>query len=265
MASVVTRAQDIIRCSLCECGAYYHCLKCRTILCDDCTSTHLSDKSKNHEIVGYTSQKRNFAFDYECAAHNRNNCEIYCKDCKKPICTKCVTGEHRKHNFADLEDAVDEKKAEILNEIQEVEATILKDIQDNKIGLNNDEYEAAIEAVFAQEDLICETVRNYGSKLREQIMKHRKENEEKANKNAFEEKEILRIIQISESMLKSDDTKAILEFKGLKCQLSVPSQSVDRSIPFLEDGLVNMDIVSSMFGALMFSDDVEDKVRFDVK
>ena len=96
-------------------------------------------------------------------------------------------------------------------------------------------------------------------------MKHRKENEEKANKNAFEEKEILRIIQISESMLKSDDTKAILEFKGLKCQLSVPSQSVDRSIPFLEDGLVNMDIVSSMFGALMFSDDVEEKVRFDVK
>ena len=263
MASVVTRAQDIIRCSLCENGAYYHCIQCRTILCDDCTSTHLSDKSKIHEIVSYTSQRRSFAFDYECASHNRNNCEIYCKDCKKPICTKCVTGEHRKHNFADLEDVVEEKKAEILTDIQEVEATILKEIQDNKIGLNNDEYEAAIEAIFAQEDSICETVRDYGSKLREQIMKHRKENEEKANKSAFEEKEILRIIQISKSLLKSDDTKAILEFKGLKCQLNVPSQSVDRSIPFLEAGPVNMDIVSSMFGALMFSEDVEDKVWFN--
>lgn len=154
-------AQDVIRCSLCENAVEYHCNCCEIRLCSDCTSIHLSDKSKTHEVVAFTSRKISEVIP-ECSKHGKSKCEIFCRDCEIPICAKCVVSVHRQHNFSEMEEFLDEKRTEILDEIKETEAKLLPQIQKQKNTTAEKGYENAIEEIFRMEVKICAAVLNLG-------------------------------------------------------------------------------------------------------
>ncbi|XP_062610026.1 uncharacterized protein LOC134271826 [Saccostrea cucullata] len=201
---------------------------------------------------------RRSAIEKRVCTHGENNCVIYCRDCEIPICAKCVVGLHKQHDFTAFEEFLEEKKSKCLDDLSKLECVLLPKFQTEDLG--KEKYEE-IELIFDREDVICNAVRNYGSKLREQVTQHKKENEQKANQNAFAKKSISIAIQNAKILLNSKDSKAILEYSAFEHALKDSSQELDMYLPAFEIGSLRDDDIVSHFGKLIFkSMDKKDKI-----
>nr|XP_022288688.1 E3 ubiquitin-protein ligase TRIM71-like [Crassostrea virginica]XP_022288690.1 E3 ubiquitin-protein ligase TRIM71-like [Crassostrea virginica] len=99
--------QCAIKCDLCDTieNAIKFCKHCRETMCEHCSEIHTkSIASKDHEII-LRSQASSFDIldDMKCFTHRSKLCEMYCVTCDKVVCTKCVTEDHRGHEFAALD------------------------------------------------------------------------------------------------------------------------------------------------------------------
>lgn len=264
MADEVNFAQDIIRCALCEKSGDYHCKPCQSNLCCECISNHLSDKTNKHEVVELVSQQKHYnsADMPECSSHESYICDVFCKDCNIPICIKCLTRDHRQHNFISLEDFLDERKTEILNEIQEIESRVLPEFKKYEKGVDDDDYENTIEDIFAHEDLICNIVREAGSKLRDQVVQHKTNNREIIEKNASVEKAVLNTIHDTWLCLARNDPKEIFELRRLKVQMNAICYEVNRHLPYFQKKNLQEWEVQFMFGTLLYEKQQVPKFKF---
>lgn len=253
----MTFAQDVVRCNLCENPGDHLCRLCLLTLCLECTPKHLSDKGTTHEIVGLTSQiSTDSVTRVECVDHGKSVCEIYCNDCLIPICAKCVIDKHRQHTFISLEDFLEGKKADILNDIQEMESMVLKEFQNEKAEDYEKDFEKTMKNICVQEDLICQAVKNAGKNLRAQASKHKADNLEKANQNANLENEMSLRIQNARALLEKNDPKEILIFKGNKCKGYPCPVVLKKKALSLRHAAIDENVVSSLFGTLL---DIEDE------
>ncbi|XP_046694151.1 E3 ubiquitin-protein ligase TRIM35-like isoform X2 [Silurus meridionalis] len=58
-----------------------------------------------------------------CDVHGLKH-ELFCTDDQKLVCLKCVTEEHKKHNFCTIEKAADEHKNKLQKPLQELESKL---------------------------------------------------------------------------------------------------------------------------------------------
>jgi hypothetical protein len=150
-----------------------------------------------------------------------------------------------------METFMSEKRKNILNEIEETEGKLLPQIQKQNI-IKEAAYDEVIEEIARQEEDICRAVQNYGSKLRENVKKHKDENLEKGNKIHFTEQMILRSLQEAKEILQSNDHKAILQYSGMKMSTKDSIQPLHHCIPQLEGNYLQQESVASLFGKLVF-------------
>lgn len=115
-------AQDPVRCSLCPKVVVIHCGSCQVNLCAQCLSTHIDrNKSLKHEIVPYTSQLVKPEAEIEkCQDHPKQQCDLYCQDCSVPICSRCLTGNHKRHGAVDLEEICETTRSTIKEDLEEL-------------------------------------------------------------------------------------------------------------------------------------------------
>lgn len=115
-------AQDPVRCSLCPEVVVIHCGSCQVNLCAQCLSTHIDrNKSLKHEIVPYTSQLVKPEAEIEkCRDHPKQQCDLYCQDCSVPICSRCLTGNHKRHGAVDLEEICETTRSTIKEDLEEL-------------------------------------------------------------------------------------------------------------------------------------------------
>lgn len=115
-------AQDPVRCSLCPEVVVIHCGSCQVNLCAQCLSTHIDrNKSLKHEIVPYTSQLvKPEAEIQKCQDHPKQQCDLYCQDCGVPICSRCLTGNHKRHGAVDLEEICETTRNTIKEDLEEL-------------------------------------------------------------------------------------------------------------------------------------------------
>lgn len=115
-------AQDPVRCSLCPEVVVIHCGSCQVNLCAQCLSTHIDrNKSLRHEIVPYTSQLvKPEAEIQKCQDHPKQQCDLYCQDCSVPICSRCLTGNHKRHGAVDLEEICETTRSTIKEDLEEL-------------------------------------------------------------------------------------------------------------------------------------------------
>lgn len=115
-------AQDPVRCSLCPEVVVIHCGSCQVNLCAKCLSTHIDrNKSLKHEIVPYTSQLvKPEAEIQKCQDHPKQQCDLYCQDCSVPICSRCLTGNHKRHGAVDLEEICETTRSTIKEDLEEL-------------------------------------------------------------------------------------------------------------------------------------------------
>lgn len=248
-------AQDAVRCVQCGNYAHFYCKQCSLTMCWNCTSNHFEkNKSCKSEIDSKKIFKQSFP---KCNRHVKNTCELYCKDCTTPICSTCVTGDHRKHNCTSLEDFIEEKKENIAKEVQEIHSTILPALKEQTSSVNEDNYNDTIQAISSHEDSLCKAVREVGSKLKSQLCHHREENIAKTSKNVKKEKEILQFIKATTLLLDGNDPREILKYKGI-CQVDTCPFIVDRNTPVFKGKGIEQEEIISLFGTLA---DSKDNVR----
>uniref|UniRef100_A0A8W8HM37 B box-type domain-containing protein n=1 Tax=Magallana gigas TaxID=29159 RepID=A0A8W8HM37_MAGGI len=115
-------AQDPVRCSLCPEVVVIHCGSCQVNLCAKCLSTHIDrNKSLKHEIVPYTSQLvKPEAEIQKCRDHPKQQCDLFCQDCSVPICSRCLTGNHKRHGAVDLEEICETTRSTVKEDLEEL-------------------------------------------------------------------------------------------------------------------------------------------------
>lgn len=115
-------AQDPVRCSLCPEVVVIHCGSCQVNLCAQCLSTHIDrNKSLKHEIVPYTSQLVKPEAEIEkCQDHPKQQCDLFCQDCGVPICSRCLTGNHKRHGAVDLEEICETTRSTVKEDLEEL-------------------------------------------------------------------------------------------------------------------------------------------------
>ncbi|XP_062615300.1 uncharacterized protein LOC134277044 isoform X2 [Saccostrea cucullata] len=132
-------AQDVMRCDLCETPVVQmHCDTCLVNLCVACVGVHFfADLSKPHKIVDFKDRKST-PFYPKCKSHDKERCEMYCKQCDIPVCINCVDfNQHLGHELSKILRVMDEKKDMIIKEKNELNDSIYPTYQDIASDVQN--------------------------------------------------------------------------------------------------------------------------------
>lgn len=115
--------QDVLRCNICETPTpTMYCDICHTLLCKTCVGSHLLEVSTEHKVVPFNKRRSTPM----CPKHSKKNCELFCEQCDSIICATCVSsGEHEQHKKTDVLEQIDNRKADLQKDIQELEELIL--------------------------------------------------------------------------------------------------------------------------------------------
>lgn len=115
--------QDVVRCNLCETPAHtLYCDICQVNLCKTCVGSHLLDMSTEHKIVPFSKRGSTPL----CPKHSKKICELFCEQCDSIICATCVSsGKHEQHKKIDVWKKIDNMKANLQKDIQELDKLIL--------------------------------------------------------------------------------------------------------------------------------------------
>ncbi|XP_034317395.2 E3 ubiquitin-protein ligase TRIM71-like [Magallana gigas] len=124
-------AQDVVRCTLCKTSvAPMYCEVCHIHLCKYCVEKHLSDSSIVHNVVSL-KQYLSTLNSPKCRKHPTKQCDLHCKQCDIPICTKCISSEtHLGHKLVDIFQNFEDKKEDLIKELQELEKSIYPKYQE---------------------------------------------------------------------------------------------------------------------------------------
>ncbi|XP_056019366.1 uncharacterized protein LOC130054248 [Ostrea edulis] len=133
--------QHFLECGIedCEKNCEFYCNPCHQQMCKQCREKHLKNPEyKNHEVVLYQQRKQQLPVE-KCKTHPTKDIDIFCKECKVPICSKCATLEsHSGHKFIDLETIYAEKLLLCQEEVFKVHQYFLPTSQDLKEEIKGD-------------------------------------------------------------------------------------------------------------------------------
>ena len=123
----------------CQENGQFYCNTCHQPLCEHCRDDHVKHPdSKFHEIVLYRHRKHLLPVQ-KCKLHPTRNVDIFCKECKIPLCSKCSTmEEHHGHKFDDLEEIYAKKYAIQQGDFSKIQKYFLPTSQGLKTDIEAD-------------------------------------------------------------------------------------------------------------------------------
>lgn len=125
------RAQDVLRCKLCETSVPpFYCDTCTINLCEVCVGEHLLDESKEHIVMPI--KQRGFTSNYPtCLYHSMKICELHCEHCDIPVCVLCISSQkHQFHDVTDIKNTLERKKNVLKIDLEEYEKYIYPKYQE---------------------------------------------------------------------------------------------------------------------------------------
>lgn len=131
------RAQDVIRCDICDFDdPDLYCNTCTKSLCKSCTGEHASLRPlTKHDIVRF-EYRNQMPSVINCARHPLFTCELFCKQCKTAVCSKCISSKyHQKHALTELSGIFPSKIKEIEKDLENIEKYILPEYNTLKTQL----------------------------------------------------------------------------------------------------------------------------------
>jgi len=105
-----------------------YCLDCEEHYCEICTKSHQKSKvSKNHQLISIEEMKNQTQINLilksssqlYCQIHQQKEIELFCDDCKVPICSLCVP-KHSTHKFSTISDVIENEKQSLIDLINQV-------------------------------------------------------------------------------------------------------------------------------------------------
>lgn len=144
MAEKNVCAQQCIGCSGCEQNAAYFCKSCHADLCQECAFKHTENENSPHHVVIYSekymhaeiesapvreieemAKEKKMTTDINsdvptvdgkpemCNLHPKMIYGMCCKECKVPVCIRCVKENHNGHVFIDTSEFYELVKGEL--------------------------------------------------------------------------------------------------------------------------------------------------------
>nr|XP_022345839.1 LOW QUALITY PROTEIN: tripartite motif-containing protein 55-like [Crassostrea virginica] len=159
----------------CQKNGQFYCNACHRPLCEQCRDEHQkSPKNKNHEIVIYRHRKHQLPVE-KCQDHPTRNLDIFCRECKAPICSKCSTmKEHEGHKFDDLEDIYADKYALWQGEFSKIQKYFLPTSQDLKTDIEEDvkQIKKIMESIRTSMKAEAESLKNLVDEVTSENVEH---------------------------------------------------------------------------------------------
>ncbi|XP_062620212.1 uncharacterized protein LOC134281793 [Saccostrea cucullata] len=237
------QGQDIICCQLCSNPVEHHCNLCHVDLCLSCVPKHIADKSREHEVVGYTFKKEYTVFLPTCLTHEKKRCEMFCQDCEIQICIHCLM----------------ERKQEIVADTEELENIIVPLYRNANLTTSPEEFDKVLSAIDEQEDKFCKAVHEANINLKDKVTKQKKEATKRCKSFSEKaEKELSRIIQNNKNILESNDAIAVINYKSRNGDFRGGPKMPIFPCPLFLAGILEQDRIVDMFGFLQTEDDVKE-------
>ena len=108
ISSLFQMATDLmnpVQCRKCDNpAAKFHCNTCGHALCPSCKVNHSKTRgTRHHDVVPY-AQKLNpkYLSDLLCYTHKTDAPEYWCDTCEVPICSSCITEQHKGHEISKI-------------------------------------------------------------------------------------------------------------------------------------------------------------------
>ncbi|XP_078310235.1 uncharacterized protein LOC111135507 [Crassostrea virginica] len=159
----------------CQQNGQFYCNDCHRPLCEQCREEHLKNlDTKTHEIVPYRYRKQRLPVE-KCKHHPTRNIDIFCKECKIPLCSKCSTkDEHQGHKFDDLEDIYAEEYALWQGEFSKIQKYFLPTTQVLKNDIEEDvtEIKKIMESIRTSMNAEAESLKNLVDEVTTEKKKH---------------------------------------------------------------------------------------------
>ncbi|XP_062620680.1 E3 ubiquitin-protein ligase TRIM71-like [Saccostrea cucullata] len=246
-----SQGQDIICCQLSPNPVEHHCNLCHVDLCLSCIPKHMADKSKEHEIVGYTSRKQDSFSLAFCHIHKNNRCETFCQDCNIPICIQCLIGSHKKHEFTDINDILQEYKKQIIYDTEELENKAVPKYRNINLSKVTTGFDKVVSAIKEQEEEIWKAVHEISIQLTDEVVVQKKEAISKYKENqSLAEKEVNQIVKENKYIIRSNDATAIIHYQSRNRDFRKGPELPSLSCPKLLPGIIKKDQIAAMFGFL---------------
>lgn len=220
-------AQDPVRCSLCPEVVVIHCGSCQVNLCAQCLSTHIDrNKSLKHEIVPYTSQLVKPEADIQkCQDHPKQQCDLYCQDCGVPICSRCLTGNHKRHGAVDLEEICETTRSTVKEDLEELRK--FRKEYEKVVGESKEELAKYLEESDKERDSLKELGKQWHQMIDKVIDKVGKDMDEiiQSDTKCLQDntEEIQSALQDVNDSIKTNED--VLQDGGFKCLLSYTSKN----------------------------------------
>ncbi|XP_078329847.1 uncharacterized protein LOC111113501 isoform X1 [Crassostrea virginica] len=169
--------QHFLVCGIQDCqrNGQFYCNDCHQPMCEQCKDEHRkSPNNKNHDIVLYRQRKHQLPIE-KCKLHPTKNVDIFCRECKTPLCLKCFLGkDHKGHEFDDLEEIYAEKYALWLGEFSKIQKYFLPTSEDLKTDIKEDvtEIKKIMESIRTSMKAEAESLKNLVDEVTSEKIEH---------------------------------------------------------------------------------------------
>ena len=250
----------------CRCGnpTEHYCNTCGENLCSNCKETHLQDdETRQHFIVEYTEKLMpGQASNRLCPYHNGQVYTKWCKTCKKAACIDCITSSHIGHGLVKLETVLQEKRARLQKELENLESTDLNEWK----NLTTEARKATtdfLEQVNGIEKELENMAKRYHKKVDEILENNKRQLKDLTTSSfsALHEQEkrvsdglmkVKQEIKECEDRLRSNDMENLLKHERTKPEKKILPQisSEVPPAPIFIPGQVDRKLLTEMFGKL---------------
>ncbi|XP_069140982.1 E3 ubiquitin-protein ligase TRIM56-like [Argopecten irradians] len=199
------------------------CYECNQKLCKFCVTFHEKLKAtKDHNVAGIDeSGARKVKRKPKCPAHDKNELQYFCEECKELICIDCNMTSHKHHKSRDVVEVADNFRRELASEInkdeyfQHLEAlsNFSKNVQ-KKRNMNEENDDKLMQSVQEQleafQKVLNEIKLDFLNEISDTGMAS--ESEEKDGRNTMERrfKSFAAIYYFSQLILEQADDRALV-------------------------------------------------------
>lgn len=187
----------------CQSPGKHHSSHGHIDLCFTCIPMHSKNPANGHANGEITNKAGKFILP-ECISHEKNRCEMYCRECGQPVCAQCATSEHQADDVTEIETVLENLKERISYDVKELEETVAPQFRHFAAGVHSINFDDIITAIHEQEEKLCKVVRDICNQLRDKVAQQRRESKRKHKENQFmqllaskTEKELHEFIHIS--------------------------------------------------------------------
>jgi B-box zinc finger/zinc finger of C3HC4-type, RING len=99
-------------------SAKMRCIECQQNLCESCVDMHKKTRATCLHRCVKLDDGDAVSSPSTCDKHKSKNLELYCAQCKVPVCAVCYIESHKSHTCTDIDNAAGEFKALLISNVK---------------------------------------------------------------------------------------------------------------------------------------------------